>query len=109
MAGIKESKEAVKFVCQLVSETANALDDGKFSLGEGALLLKLAYQLPMAIDGIDKIPSEALDYSPEEIEELKKLVQDELDLPGDKVESLIEGCLDIALQLYAQVKQYQAL
>lgn len=99
MSGIKEISEVVKFVCAV----ANAI-----GVGDAAHLVPLLYKLPSAVDGIGEIPDEMKDLSQDEIDEIVKMVKDELDLPQDKIEMAIEESIAIAVQLYALVVKLKA-
>jgi hypothetical protein len=46
--------------------------------------------------------------SQDEVDELVKMIKDELDLPQEKVESGIEDALSIAVQIYALVIKLKA-
>jgi len=71
-------------------------------------LVPLLYKLPSAVDGIAEIADEAKDLSQDEIDELVKMIKDDLDLPQEKVESGIEDALSIAVQIYALVIKLKA-
>lgn len=103
MSGIKELGEVVKFICAVSNAIGEAAKDGEISLGDAAHLVPLLYRLPSAVDGMADIPEEAKDLSQDELDELVKMVKDELDLPNDKVETAVESALEIAVQIYALV------
>jgi hypothetical protein len=104
MEGTKETKDVVRFLCALISTVADAMKDGKVSLSEATSLIPVLMKLPAAIDGIDEIPDEASDFTMEEIEEIKEVIVEDLDLPDDQVEAAVEHLLEMAVKLYALVK-----
>lgn len=105
MSGIKELSEAVKFICAVANAIGEAAKDEEISLGDAAHLVPLLYKLPSAVDGISMIAEEAADLSQDELDELVKMVKDDLDLPQDKVEQGIEEAVAIAVQIYSLVKK----
>jgi hypothetical protein len=108
MAGVKEISEVVKFVCSLANAIGEAAKDGEISLSDAAHIVPLLYKLPSAVEGIAEIADEAKDLSQDEVDELVKMIKDELDLPQEKVESGIEDALSIAVQIYALVIKLKA-
>jgi hypothetical protein len=108
MAKAKELKEVLLFLCALANTIGEVSEDGKVSKVEALALLPLLYKVPSAIDGIREIPDEIADLSQEDIEELAKMVKDELDLPQKKIEIAIEDGIDICLRLYALAQKLRA-
>lgn len=108
MAEAKELKEVLSFVCALANTIGEVSEDGKVSRSEAMALLPLLYKVPSALDGISDIPSEVSELSQEDIEELAKMVKDELDLPQDKIEDAIEDGIDLCLRLYALAQKLRA-
>lgn len=105
MSNVKELSEVVTFVCALANGIADSAKDGDATFSDAQYLLPLVLKLPSAVSGFDKIPDEVKDLDDGEIESLKKLVQDELDLPNDVLESSIENAIEVAIQLYSLVKK----
>lgn len=105
MSNIKELSEVVSFVCALANGIAESAKDGALTIGDAQYLFPLLSRLPSAVSGFDKIPDELKDLDDSEIEEIKKLVQDELDLPNDVLEASIENSIEVAIQLYSLVKK----
>lgn len=105
MAGTKELGEAVKFVCALASGIADAVADGKATLGDAAHLVPVLYQLPSALDGLDLAVEEAKDLSADELAELSQVIKDTLDFEDDELEETCEEAVDCVLKLYALVQK----
>ena len=105
MSNVKELSEVVSFVCALANGIAESAKDGAITLGDASYLFPLILKLPSAVGGFDKIPDEVKDLDDSEIEQIKNLVKDELDLPNDVIEASIENSIEVAVQLYSLVKK----
>jgi gamma-glutamyl phosphate reductase len=103
MSGTKELGEAVKFMCALASAVSDAAADGKATLADAARLAPVLYKLPSALDGLSEAIEEAKDLSAEEMDELSKMIKDELDLEDDNLEAICEEAVDCCLKLYSLV------
>jgi len=101
MSGTKELGEAVKFMCALASAVSDAAADGKATLADAARLAPVLYKLPSALDGLSEAIEEAKDLSAEELDELSKMIKDELDLEDDNLEAVCEEAVDCCLKLYS--------
>jgi hypothetical protein len=101
MSGTKELGEAVKFMCALASAVSDAAADGKPTLADAARLAPVLYKLPSALDGLSEAIEEAKDLSAEELDELSKMIKDELDLEDDNLEAICEEAVDCCLKLYS--------
>lgn len=99
MEGIKESKEMIEFVADLIMAVSKARSDGQISIGDAGILLALIPSGASALAGSSLILKEASDYSPEEMRALSSVFQTKLDLPDDKVEQYVEYALTIGLYL----------
>lgn len=104
----KELKEALLFVCALANSIGEIAEDGKMSLSDATHLIPLLFKIPSAIDGMADIPSEVAEMDLEDIEKLAQLVKDELDLPQDNIEEVIEEGIDLCLRLYAMAQKLRA-
>lgn len=108
MAKAKELKEVLSFICSLANSIGDVAEDGKMNLADATHLVPLLYKLPSAVDGMAEIPSEVSELSQEDVEELVKMVKDELDIPQDKIEDAIEDGIDLCLRLYALAQKLRA-
>ena len=108
MAGVKELKDVVKFVCVLASGVAEAAADGKPTLGDVAHVMPVLYALPAAAEGLDEVPAELKDLSGDELAELSETVKEALELPSEKVEEAVEEIVDCALKLYSVIAKLKA-
>lgn len=103
--GAKELGEMVDFVMGLATAIGKATEDKKLTIGDAQHLLPLIYDIPTAVDGIDKIPSEISQMKLEDVEAMIARAKEKLKLPDAKAEEMIEGSLDIAIRIYALVQK----
>lgn len=101
---IKDTKELVKFVVELVNAVDYSLQDGKFSLTDVANFLKPMLSAPNAFNDIKNVSLEIKDLSEEEKVELKEYMKNELKIGSEKVEMVVEHSFSIALELATLVQ-----
>lgn len=101
---IKDTKELVKFVVELVNAVDYSLQDGKFSLIDVANFLKPMLSAPNAFNDIKNVSLEIKDLSEEEKVELKEYMKNELKIGSEKVEMVVEHSFSIALELATLVQ-----
>ena len=89
MSNIKETKEALECALSLQKALQKTMADGKISIWEIPNFLSPFMKLGSAIENAKLIPSELKDLDSAEIEELKALFKQELDLEDDKLEAKI--------------------
>lgn len=99
MAGIKETKELVKFGLVLGKALAEALADGKVDLTDALKFLPVLRELKDAVEGIDQVPTELKDLDDAEKKELLEYIKGEFDLENDEVEAKCEEALTAATSL----------
>lgn len=78
--GIKNVKELMVFGMQLGMAGKKAMDDGKLSIEDLGLMVKVFPHIGPAIDGISEVPAELKDIDAEEAEEL--LLEAARQIPG---------------------------
>lgn len=93
---LKETKELLSFVFALVYATSKSLQDGKFEYREALNYVGAVRKLPSAVKGIEQVPAEIRDLTPEEVDELKAFIVEEFDIVNDELEANIEEMLDLA-------------
>jgi hypothetical protein len=96
---IKDTKELVKFVIELVNAIDTSLEDGKFSLTDVAQFLKPMLSAPNAFNDIKNVSLEIKDLSEVEKVELKEYMKNELKIKSEKIEMVVEHSFSIALEL----------
>lgn len=104
--GFKETKEVLGFVIPIVKGSEQVLADGKIQIPELVVFLPALLKIKDAIEGVDQVPLEFKLSTPEEAEELKQYLRDELDLADDKMEEFIEDAFALVLDLYNIIKKY---
>lgn len=109
MAGIKESLEVLELIGAAGSAAGRVYAKPDAGVGDivGELVGLLPY-LPAAIDGIGEIPTEAKDYSSEEIDEMTQFLVNKFDIPQDSAEEAIEDHLQAASAIAKLVLKYYA-
>ena len=101
--GIKETKEVVGFIISLGEGIALAIEDG-LGLDDIVHFMEALMRAPTAFAGMDLVPAELKDLSPEEAQELKDYIAEDFDIPNDKLEDTIERALQLAVDLYEFIK-----
>lgn len=99
MAGVKETKELLAFVCELGNGIGHSLADGRISYVDLLNLFGTLRALPAAVDGAIWVPSELKDLTAEERVELCTMIEERLDIPQKLIEPMAEKalCLTVAL------------
>jgi len=108
MAGIKETKELVAFSMALVKTAVEVAADGKVGLSDLVTLVGALKDAPDALVGIDQIPAELSDLSPEEVTELVAFIKEKFDLADDELEAKIELGFDVAASVASAILKWKA-
>jgi hypothetical protein len=82
-------------------------DDGKINLADAGKFFTPVMKLPAAISGISNVAAEIDDLQESEIEELKKLIADELDVK-ENVEEIVTSSIALIWQVKELVEKIQA-
>lgn len=83
MAGIKETKELLRFVFSVVEAVKESLSDGDMDIWDAKNFLEPLSYLAEAIDNIDEVLPELQDLDEGEVMELVQYCMEELDIGGD--------------------------
>jgi hypothetical protein len=102
MVGIKETKEAVVFVCKLITACDQAAEGG-FGLDDVMKFTGPLMAMPAAVSNAKEVKSEILDINEAEAAELKATVVEYLDLRADAAEEVAEAVIGAALSLISVV------
>lgn len=73
MSGIKETKELIVLLDQLVGVAVEGLKDGNISIADGIKFLQLLPTVKTALDGANQVKSELSELDEQEIRELADL------------------------------------
>lgn len=103
MAGIKETKEALRFGIALGEGVAASLIDGKVTFLDAVNFYSALMAAGDAIKDASQIPSELADLSEEEIAELKEFVMTEFDIDQDAIENAIKGGLNLVFSIVSYI------
>lgn len=95
MVGVKDTKEVVVFMAALANAIDLAGQDGKFDIGDAALLMGPLMKAGPALSDIKNVKLELADLSEEEKKELLELSAQELSLSNEKVEKVVMSSLKI--------------
>jgi len=109
MADIKETKEMIKFVCAIANGAGNALEDGEVGWEDAMFIMDGLLSAPAAFDGADNIPAELADLSEAEVDELIECINEELDLPQDEIEGVLEDMLAVGVELFDLILRIKGL
>lgn len=104
--GFKETKDVLNFVIPIVKGSVTVLEDGKIQVPELVVFLPALLNIKDAIEGIEQVPLEFKLSTPEEAEELKQYLREQLDLPDEKMEEFIEDAFALVLDLYNMIKKF---
>lgn len=96
--GIEELKDVIVFSVSVAEALGRTLEDGKFDWQESLHFIKSMTKLPAAIEGISQVELELGDLTDEEKVEIEKLIE-ELNMPVEKTEVIVEKALAIAVDL----------
>jgi hypothetical protein len=100
MAGIKETKELLKFVIEVTEALDRSLEDGEIGFTDLSNLVSAMMASAAAFENVSLIPSEMKDLDKAEAAELYAYVKGELNLKDDKIEAAVEAALEIGLKIY---------
>lgn len=92
-----ETTQLAIWLCKAMSKGADIAKDGKVNWLEAMSLLELVPSAPNAFMGMEKIPQEWADRTPEQVETLRQAVKDALVLPWPLVEAAMESIVDAIL------------
>jgi len=104
---LKETKELVLWVASLANVMGEALEDGKISFTELPKFYGPLMNAGKAINGLKELPAELKAVTAEELSMLVEEVKEELDLPQDKVEMIVEKALELGIVLFTIVKSFK--
>lgn len=105
MAGIKETKEVVKFGLSIGHGIDKSMADGELGFADVVHFYDAMQSAGAAFKDISKVPGELADLDGSERTELLTYFEGELDLRGDELEATIEAALATALNIYSLVER----
>ncbi len=105
--GIDETKDVIKFGTSLANGLIKALKDGKIGLTDIADFIAPSTKLPAALSGISKVPAELNDLTELEMQELRDLVQSDLQVDDAKAKVIIDKSINVVYAIYGLVKEIQ--
>lgn len=107
--GTENLKKLIKFGCDLTSQIASSLDDGKWSWHDAFGFVDEVAAIPGVVKSFPAIKKELSELSPEERQELYDYVKEEFSIPNDRIEVVVENSLALAISAVALVEQFNAL
>lgn len=105
---MKETRELIIFVFELLNGVGHSLDDGKIDVFDSGNFIAALGALPPALNDATLIPSELSDMSDAQKQELVDLAIERFDIPQDNVEMYIERALKIGIELASFVADLMA-
>lgn len=100
MAGIKETKELVGWVCSLGNAIGSSLEDGKIGMSDLFKFIGVMNSSNSAFAGVDRVPAELTDLDEVEKAELIDFINKEFNIPQDQVEAYAKAGLVAASKLF---------
>ena len=107
MVGIKETKELLKFIIEFVEAVDKSLEDGSLGFEDIANLVSAMLAAGPAFTDMELIPAEIANMDESKAIELYNYAQTELNLNSEKVEEIVERCLEIGLKLYQLIQLFK--
>ena len=95
MAGISDLKDVVRLACAAIEGGMLIVADGKVNFSDLAHVMDIIAAAGPAFVGIENVKAQYLDIDSAEKLELNKLVEDELDLSNDVVETYVEKVFEV--------------
>ena len=95
---MKESKEVLDFVVAMVQSISESID-GEYTYSDAIKFWRPISMLADAVEGIDKVFVELKGMNTTQLDELVQYAKDELDLPHDRVEQIVELAIDVGANL----------
>lgn len=97
---LKETKELLKFVIDVVEAVDQSISDGALSLLDATNFVDPIFSVGAAFRGINNVPKEISELTPDQIKELCDYVTGELRLSDEKVEDTVKKLLESGLRFY---------
>lgn len=101
---MKNTYEALDFMCSLANAIGASLEDGKIGFTDLAELYKPLSKIQLALEGLGEIRKELEGASPDDFAKIKIYILDRFDLPQENIEVFIENLIAGALALVSAVR-----
>ena len=108
MENVKETIELLDAVFDIADSTKKAMADGKVTLSDAPAFFGVAWKLPTAIGGIEKVPNELKHLGDEGRAKVLAHFRGRFDLADDQLELAIEDALEMGWD-FAQAVQRLAI
>ena len=106
---MKELKEVVCFAVCLGNALGESLKDGELTYGDSMNFWNPLSKLSEAVEGAENVINEIMALDDIKTAELIAFVKDELDLPQEGIEKVIEAGLDIAIGVCKYINLIQTV
>lgn len=104
--GNKETKELIMFGVALGNGLGKTFEDGKFKLMELTNFIPALIKLPAGLEGIGSVDDELKNMTPAERLDLVNEVAEQLDLPGDRAEAMIEDGFALGMAVWGYIQKH---
>jgi hypothetical protein len=104
--GLDETKDVLNFLAEFGENLSTALDDGDVDWGDLINFIPALAKAGPAWMGIEKVPGEITDMTPEEKAELDLYVMEEFDISEDNVEDYLERGFAVLTHLFEFVSTF---
>lgn len=102
---MKESKEILRFFLAGCEAVAVSLENGKLDFKDVFNFWEPMTLAEDAFDDFTKAGAEMMNATPEEMEVMKKMAEEEFDIPQDDFEEIFELVVKSSLDLFIVVKK----
>ncbi len=103
---LKETKQILDAMIALGKGIEASMSDGKLTFTDIPNFIEFLTLILPAIEDADQVPFEFKVADPEDIQELKEYLQENLDLQDDELEAFIEDAFKVALDIFMLYKLY---
>lgn len=106
--GIENLKKAVHFVIGLGEQTADVLADGKVKTLEMLQFIDELMELPGVVSAAKAIEEEVLALDEEGRVAINAYVNEQFDIPNDRLETIVKAGLDAAVSIFILIESFKA-
>jgi hypothetical protein len=101
---MKNTYEALDFMCALANAIGDSLEDGKIGVADLVNLYAPMSKIQLALEDIAEIRTELQESSADDLKKIEAYVLERFDIPQDKIEVFVEGLMGGAMALVGAVR-----
>jgi hypothetical protein len=101
---LKETTDLVILVARLANGVSKSLEDGKISMGDALNFVPALVAIPSAIANCSEIPTELMNATPEDKDELLDSFKREFSIDNASAEAMIEKVIEFIVAFWKLLK-----